>query len=219
MPVQTAHGRPPMTDGAPAKIGEQVARKSDPIPDGYKFVRKGNVYITQHCRIKTHEAGKTLYVVLDKINKPIGLRCPKYIFNAVLRENEATAAKRAAVIQRRDATLRKQFEEAVAEIFPSIPRQDLQCVIMHTLKKRSRRVGRTNKFSLHQKVRLAVSAHVRHAHTNYEELLEQRINKLTAREIVLEKVNKVTMRWGGQPLKSPSQPPKMGRQAKRPKST
>lgn len=58
---------------------EPEVHMTDPMPKGYRFVPKGDVYITKHCRKKTLDAGKTLYVVLDKKDKPIGLRCPAYI--------------------------------------------------------------------------------------------------------------------------------------------
>ncbi|KAI0875289.1 hypothetical protein GGS24DRAFT_456214 [Hypoxylon argillaceum] len=40
---------------------EPVVRASSPLPPGYKFLPKGNVYMTRHCRQQTHLAHQTVY--------------------------------------------------------------------------------------------------------------------------------------------------------------
>ncbi|OAA63526.1 hypothetical protein SPI_03689 [Niveomyces insectorum RCEF 264] len=71
-----------------------------PMPPGYCFVRKGNVYITAHCRKATKAAGQTVYVVTngggdgdDARPRPtndarrphvvLGLRCPRAARRAI----------------------------------------------------------------------------------------------------------------------------------------
>lgn len=180
---------------------EPEVRRDDPVPKGYRFVPKGNVYITKHCRKKTHEADKALYVVLDEKNKRVGLRCPTYIYHKVMEQHRATAAQRAEAVQKRDAAIEGTFEEAIMKLFPKIPSVEIPQVLKHSLKKHSRRVGRTSTVALQDRVRLAVRAHIRHVHTDYDQLLKQGVSRLDAREQVWHRLNEVARQWGGRPLK------------------
>jgi hypothetical protein len=204
-----------------ATIGpdEPEVRAHDPMPKGYRFVPKGNVYITKNCRKKTHDADKTLYVVVDKRDKPLGLRCPAYIYHAVMREHKATAEQRAAAVQKRDAAIEESFEEAMVTLFPKIPKAEIPQILRHSLKKHSRRVGRTGTVALHDRVKLAVRAHIRHMHTDYDQLLKQGVDRATAREKVWARLNEVARLWGGRPLKSVAEAPARGRQVKKSKAT
>ncbi|KAK4124047.1 hypothetical protein N657DRAFT_547818, partial [Parathielavia appendiculata] len=147
-----------------------------PMLKGYRFVPKGNVYITRHCRKRTHEADKTLYVVVDKKdkkdNKPLGLRCPAHIYHAAMREHATTAAQRADAVQKRDAAISENFESAILKLFPKIPMTEVPQILKHSRKKHSWRVGGTGTVALHGRVKLAVRAHIRHLHTNYDQLLK-----------------------------------------------
>jgi hypothetical protein len=186
-----------------AAIGpdEPEVRADDPMPKGYRFVPKGNVYITKNCRKKTHDADKTLYVVVDERDKPLGLRCPSHIYHAVMREHRATAEQRAAAVQKRDAAIEESFEETMVTLFPKIPKAEIPQILKHSLKKHSRRVGRTGTVALHDRVKLAVRAHIRHVHTDYDQLLKQGVDRVTAREKVWARLNEVARLWGGRPLK------------------
>jgi len=42
---------------------EQFCFERDPLPSGYVFVPKGDVYVTRHCRSKTRESRRVVYVV------------------------------------------------------------------------------------------------------------------------------------------------------------
>ncbi|KAH6841184.1 hypothetical protein B0I37DRAFT_386327 [Chaetomium sp. MPI-CAGE-AT-0009] len=173
----------------------------EPMPKGYRFVPKGNVYITKNCRKKTHEAERTLYVVINRKGKPTGLRCPAYIHNAVMTENKATAAQRAEAVQKRDAAIEENFEEAIVKLFPKIPKSEVPQILKHPLKKHSRRVGRTGTVALQDRVKLAVRAHIRHVHTEYDELLKRGASRLAAREKIWDRLNEVARQWGGRALK------------------
>lgn len=181
---------------------EPEVRVHDPMPSGYVFVPKGDVYITKNCRQETYLAGQTVYVVVDKRRKPIGLRCPASIFKAVQDLNQATAAKRAEAVQKRDAAIEGDFEEALKRLFPNAPKESIAKIVSHALKKRSRRVGRSGTVQLDDKVKLAVRAHIRHQHTEYEQLLRQGTNREKARLQVFSKLNEVARLWGGRPAKS-----------------
>lgn len=200
---------------SPPEREEREVRFRDSMPKGYVFVPKGNVYITKNCRKKTHEADKTLYVVVDKRNKPIGLRCPANIYSDVMSQNKATAAQRAEAVQKRDAAIEENFEDAIVKLFPKIPKAEIPQIIKHSLKKHSRRVGRTSRVALEDRVKLAVRAHIRHVHTEYDQLLKQGASRPVAREKVWDKLNEVARKWGGRALKPAAGPPLKEKQAKK----
>ncbi|KAK0709169.1 hypothetical protein B0T26DRAFT_396965 [Lasiosphaeria miniovina] len=168
-----------------------------PIPKGYVFVPKGDVYITKNCRKKTHEADKTLYVVVTKTGKALGLRCPAGIYASVEADHRATAVRRAEAVQKRDSALEETFEKAIVKLFPKIPKEAIPKIINRALEKHSRRVGRTGTLTLNEKVKLAVRAHIRHCHTDYDKLLKQGENREVARAKILTEINEVASGWGG----------------------
>lgn len=57
--------------------------------------------------------------------------------------------------------------------------------------------------SLEEKVTLGVRAHVRHAHTAYEELMRSGVERDVARWRVAGELEEVVRRWQGLPEKSP----------------
>jgi hypothetical protein len=172
-----------------------------PVPKGYGSLKKGNVYRTGLCRRLTREAGKTLYVVTDG-KKSVGLRAPIFILKEVHEKDRETRDDRVAAVARRDNATSNEFEAVLMSCFPKIPRESVGTILKHTLKKSSGRVGRTSKLSLEQKVQLAVRAHVRHSHTNYESLLrEPGTNRNTARKMVAKDIDRLERIWQGKPPK------------------
>ncbi|KAK4138133.1 hypothetical protein BT67DRAFT_346259, partial [Trichocladium antarcticum] len=192
-------------------LDEREVRADQPMPTDYKFVPKGNVYITKNCRKETHAANKTLYVVLDKRNKPIGLRCPIPIHDSVMHKNLATATQRAMAVQKRDTAIEDGFEEAMLKLFPKTPKESIPQILKHSLKKHSGRVGRTGSKTLDDRVKLAVRAHIRHVHTNYEQLLRRGVPRPDARAQVWDKLNETAREWGGSPSKPRAQIPARGK--------
>lgn len=76
-----------------------------------------------------------------------------------------------------------------------MPDDDRRTVLRHAFQKGSGRVGRTARIEDEEKVRLAVEAHIRHLHTEYDELLDAGMMKSKARERVWEKVKEIRERW------------------------
>lgn len=209
---------PPKVDGKPTIStgpAEFEVRATTPMPQGYTFVPKGNVYITKNCRKKTHEAERSLYVVLDKRKKLVGLRCPTSIYEMVVSQDQATAPQRAEAVLKRDAAIEDNFEEALLGLFPKMPKTEVQQVLKHALKKRSRRVGRTSRVSLQDRVKLAVHAHIRHVHTDYDQLLKQGSNKSRARQEVWDRLGEVARQWGGQAPQPAAEARKKGRRPRK----
>ncbi|KAL7787872.1 hypothetical protein V8C37DRAFT_389326 [Trichoderma ceciliae] len=177
---------------------ETTVSPETPMPNGYGFLQKGNPFMTALCRRMAHNAKKTLYVVMNQ-GKPVGLRAPKWILHQVFTEEKATRERRRGAVERRDAATEDVFEKAIRRLFAKIPKQDLATILKCTLRKRSGRVGRTGKLALDKKAYLAVQAHIRHCHTNYDKITKATQDRDAARRAIREKVSKLLIEWGGEP--------------------
>ncbi|KAI2622081.1 hypothetical protein GGS21DRAFT_535041 [Xylaria nigripes] len=185
---------------APASSAvEPVVRASSHMPRGYKFVPKGNPYMTRNCRQQTQQAHQVVYAVVDSKKKQIGIRVPRTIYATVLKSETETRTERQQAVRKRDRCTEKCFSEAVLAKFPRIPRERLPTIIDHATEKRKGRVGRTGKIEMDDKVHLAVQAHIRHHDTNYEELLEIGVNRQEARAMISQRVREKLKEWGATP--------------------
>lgn len=175
---------------------EPRVRSDRPMPSGYRFVPKGDLYITGNVRRRTHAAGSTLYVVVGADYKILGLRCPEAILEAVIADERASAEARAAVVRNRDLATERDFKFAMLRLYPHVPRVEIPTILRRTLEKRSRRVGRTGTLDLDEKVQLAVQAHIWHRYTWYDAMLRSGICRQTARFRVSNAINETARRWG-----------------------
>ena len=112
------------------------------------------------------------------------------------------ARRRAAAAVVREAEDREYvaaFAEAVRRMFPGCPPDDERIIAAHACEKYSGRVGRSSaaKELDETAVRLAVVAHVRHVHTQYDRLLASNVPRREAREQIAERVATVLSRWRG----------------------
>jgi hypothetical protein len=180
---------------------------------GYVFVPKGDVYITRHCRSKTKEAGKIVYVIyvssfrlgLLQISqsqhhsgkRTLGIRVPEEIHNEVLDSAAATKESRANAVQLRDAKDLSKARALLKTEFPLMPKDTLKIVLEHAFLKGSGRVGRTAMISEEKKTLLAVEAHIRHVHTPYERLLDEGVDRKKAREQVWGTIQAIERAWQG----------------------
>ncbi|PLB44588.1 hypothetical protein P170DRAFT_288901 [Aspergillus steynii IBT 23096] len=182
----------------PTKPFEENCFIRTPIPENYVFVPKGDVYITRHCRSKTKETERTVYVVYDNEAKyPQGLRVPSDIYDAVLKSAAATAESRASAVKLRDEKDLAHSREVLSSEFPLMPTESLDAILDHAFCKGSGRVGRTSLVDEENKAAMAVEAHIRHTHTPYEELLRAGTSRDTARRNVREKIQSIMAAWQG----------------------
>lgn len=175
---------------------EITVSPTTPMPNGYKFLKKGYPFMTALCRRKTRAAGRTLYVVRAG-SQTLGLRCPSHILRQVYEEERGTRAERRAAVCVRDEAARETFRAAMFQEFPGMPRADVERVLRRALAKRSGRVGRTATLRIEDKVRLAVAAHVRHVYTDYDVLVRGERTKEEARKMVFARVGEVLEKWRG----------------------
>src|SRR5258708_5434073 len=89
------------------------------------------------------------------------------------------------------------FEAAIQSAFPGCPAAEAAQIANHACQRYSGRVGRTAaaKTLDPEAVRLAVVAHIRHTHTNYDRLLNQLQDRRDARDSVREDTNAILHQW------------------------
>jgi hypothetical protein len=95
----------------------------------------------------------------------------------------------------------ERFTLRVRELFPECPSGREKAIAEHACRKYSGRIGRSaaGKSLDEEAIRLAVTAHVRHAETRYDELLAKGYDRREAREQVEEEVLQVLAKWEGDP--------------------
>jgi hypothetical protein len=106
--------------------------------------------------------------------------------------------ERAAVVrQQQDQEFVAAFAAAVARQYPNCPSDAAQAITLHACEKYSGRVGRSAaaKEFAHDAIRLAVTAHIRHVHTDYDAALSRHGDRRQARERVWGKVQEVLEMW------------------------
>jgi hypothetical protein len=113
--------------------------------------------------------------------------------DARARSRERAAARRAVL----DKKYVDAFTEAVRARYPHCPPDEVREIAEHACAKHSGRVGRTAaaKRLETEAVTLAVRAHVRHAHTDYDLLLGEGRERLEARDAVADEVDEILVRW------------------------
>jgi hypothetical protein len=114
----------------------------------------------------------------------------------------ADAAERAAKAEKRrerdavkDAAFIEAFAAEIRKLYPGCPAAEE--IAKHACEKHSGRVGRTAaaKELDVERVHLAVRAHIRHTHTNYDDLRDARMNKRESRAQVRAAIEAVAARW------------------------
>jgi hypothetical protein len=109
------------------------------------------------------------------------------------RARERAAVRRAAA----DQEYVQAFAARIAELYPGCPPAEAESIAHHACAVGSGRIGRTGaaKELEAQAIDLAVRAHVRHAHTPYDELLASGLDRSDARARVHDRVEDVLERW------------------------
>jgi hypothetical protein len=117
-----------------------------------------------------------------------------------LADAEARARRQARAAERRaleDQAFVRAFATAIRANYPGCPAPEATEIAEHACRKYSGRVGRTaaaKEFSP-EAVRLAVIAHIRHVHTDYDELLARHLDRHTARERIGGRVSAILGDW------------------------
>lgn len=112
-------------------------------------------------------------------------------------ERELRRARSALRRAELDKVYIRQFATRIREVYPHCPVGREVIIAEHACRKYSGRVGRSSvaKALDEEAVRLAVTAHVRHAETPYDELLLRLFDRSEARRRVRDAVSEVLLRW------------------------
>jgi hypothetical protein len=121
-------------------------------------------------------------------------------------EAECAADADARAARNKVASVRRAVEdrafvaraaEEIRRLFPGCPADSAQRIASHACAKHSGRVGRTAAAKeLDEKpLRLAVIAHLRHEHTDYDDLLMKGEDRSGAREIVRDRIDAMLRAW------------------------
>jgi hypothetical protein len=92
-----------------------------------------------------------------------------------------------------------QFRARILEMYPRCPSEAASEIARHACEKYSGRVGRSasaKEFDP-EKVTLAVRAHIRHVHTEYDALLAKGLSPREARPLIRGRVEEVVREWSG----------------------
>jgi len=122
-----------------------------------------------------------------------------------LADEDARAQRRSREAQRRaelDLAYVKRFAQAIRQLYPKCPPKAAQSMAEHACAKYSGRVGRSAaaKALDENAIRPAVTAHIRHVETQYDELLMSGVDRFEARFCVEGAVRSVLAIWRGEHL-------------------
>ena len=99
--------------------------------------------------------------------------------------------------QAEDVEFVHAMTEALQKHFPKCPPEEAQAIARHTALRGRGRVGRSaaGRDLDSQALELAVRAHLRPQHTNYDTLLMQGVERLDARSQVRDKIEEILAKW------------------------
>ncbi len=114
-------------------------------------------------------------------------------------ERAARRAEAAALRPVADAEFIQAMTDALLKLYPACPGPEARAIAQHTAERGSGRVGRSaaGRALDPQALELAVRAHIRHGHTNYDQLLMQGTDRLEARAQIKDQIERVVAAWSG----------------------
>lgn len=123
--------------------------------------------------------------------------------DVVTAKAKATAQERSRAVSIKDKKDTDKAREWLLRLFPRIPSEEMEKVLLHGFQKGSGRVGRTTMLEGDEKVTLAVVAHVRHSQTPYDSLLRDMereqgrsvVVRQKAREAIRKRLEEVLRNW------------------------
>ncbi|BCR87006.1 DUF2293 domain-containing protein [Aspergillus chevalieri] len=189
-------------------------------PPGYTFISAGNPQVTNACKELCRKDGLKIYAVtttphmrahnLSQHVHRIGFHFPSAVVATVCMNLglSLTAAGRVVPVHgvgghiRSDSQELSQIEintearDALRDLFPNIPDNDLNQIIKTAFQKGQQKVGTALELPLARRAQLAVVAHIRHVYTNYDRLLKM-TSFHEARSLVEESTLAKLVAWRG----------------------
>jgi len=178
--------------------------------DHLVFLPPGNAVLTRRSRkLSTLSAVVLEWSRSRKRYERQGLMVEEKALHAAeiecLQDSEARERRRLRQAEKRkilDQEYVMRFAHRVRELFPLCPEGREMDIAEFACQKYSGRIGRTAAAKeLHETaVRLAVTAHIRHQETNYDQLLAIGYDRDDARTFVFNKVQAVLFQWKAIPV-------------------
>ncbi|KAF4556999.1 Hypothetical protein D9617_1g088810 [Elsinoe fawcettii] len=91
----------------------------------------------------------------------------------------------------------RKVQATIRELFPLIPEDEANQIFSRAWQKGSQNIGRAEAVPVPRKVQLAVAAHIRHQHTDYDRLLNAKVPWLEARKRVESASLRKIIEWQG----------------------
>jgi hypothetical protein len=112
-------------------------------------------------------------------------------------ERAQARAAGAARRQQEDRELTARMTSEIRKLFPGCPPDEAAAIAAHTATRNSGRVGRTQAGRNLDEgaLTIAVTAAVRHRHTEYDAILAAGADRLSARQQIADKVQAILARW------------------------
>ena len=177
--------------------------KSIDVPDGYIEIPTGDPFITR----KIKQLAEVVYIRMERrkrlgLSVVVGLLAPEAVVREAISEADRTRDERERKKARSQIHRKRQEEkkqvgmiERINVMFPRLPEGEAEGIVSHAFEVGSGRVGRTSKVADDRKIDLAVRAHIRHAHTNYDSLLAAGWDRELARDRVCGEVERIYNEW------------------------
>jgi hypothetical protein len=112
-------------------------------------------------------------------------------------QRAAQRARGAVQREREDEKLVAEMAETICAQYPGCPPREARQIASHTARRGSGRVGRSaaGRKLQDDAIRLAVVAHIRHAHTRYDEMLMSGSAREDARHAIASAIDETVERW------------------------
>jgi len=172
--------------------------------DDLVFLPSGNTALTRRAKANSSRHAEVLkYSSRRKRNERQGLLVEEEAIKKAEEQNKADSEQRekaraAASVRRiaQESEYRQSFTETILELYPKCPPNEAAMIAHHACEKYSGRVGRSSaaKALADGAIALAVEAHVRHCHTDYDRLLNM-YEKEDARKLVRENIDFFMAEW------------------------
>ncbi len=173
--------------------------------DGLVLLPSGDTALTRRAVARSSRSAVVLkFSRARKRNERQGVLVEESAIEQAKRENASDEARRQVQRQQRrvrgEAVEREYgvaFAARVLELFPGASAEQADAIAARACEKYSGRVGRSAqaKALAEDAITLAVRAHIRHAHTDYERLLAEGREPAEARASVRPAIERVLARW------------------------
>ncbi|KAL1652196.1 hypothetical protein SLS58_000323 [Diplodia intermedia] len=197
-------------------------------PPGYTFIGFGNAKLTAQCKEFCRKRGELAYSVSappknnatadpEKISfhvNRLGFYFPNKIVDLAMewlgihvngarpRSKNGSGFTRGLgrrLKQHTNLSEEDQVRAAMRDLFPKMPEDSLEAIVEHAFAEGAKRVGNATNLSLERRVQMAVLAHVRHKHTEYDKLLKE-VGYIQARKSVENPCIEKILTWRGENL-------------------